>query len=99
MSAPVQHVSRPHLARRPLGRERRLAVNVTPAERVGRIAVGLAATAAGAFLLAGASAVLALALEALLVAAGIDLVVTGATGACPLYARLGRPSVLPRSQP
>ena len=99
MSAPVQPAPRPRVERRSLGRARRLAVNVTPAERVGRIAVGLAAMAAGAFLLAGAGAVLALALEALLVAAGIDLVVTGATGACPLYARLGRPSLPSRRQP
>ena len=99
MSAPVQHVPRPHLARCPLGRERRLAVNVTPTERAGRIALGLAAMAAGAFLLAGAGAVLAVALEALLAAAGLDLVVTGSTGHCPLYARLGRPSVPPRRQP
>jgi hypothetical protein len=33
-------------------------------------------------------------LEALLVAAGLDLMVTGATGFCPLYHRLG---YVPRS--
>ena len=33
-------------------------------------------------------------LEALLVAAGLDLAVTGALGHCPLYARLG---YLPKS--
>jgi hypothetical protein len=66
------------------------AVNITPAERLGRIIAGLAAIAAGAVMLAGAGS----ALEALLAAAGLDLAVTGALGHCPLYARLG---YLPRS--
>ena len=65
-------------------------VNITPAERAGRIAVGLAAVIAGAVLLAGAASALAI----LLVAAGLDLAVTGTVGHCPLYARLG---YLPRS--
>jgi Inner membrane protein YgaP-like, transmembrane domain len=69
-------------------------VNITPAERAGRIAVGLAAIVAGIVLLAGAGSVLAVVLEALLVAAGLDLVVTGGLGHCPLYAKLG---YLPRS--
>lgn len=64
-------------------------VNITPAERLGRIAVGLAAIIAGIILLTSAGAVLAVALEALLVAAGLDLAITGALGHCPLYARLG----------
>lgn len=76
------------------GRPAWRAVNITPAERLGRIAVGLAAIAAGAVLLAGAGSVLAVALEALLVAAGLDLVVTGRLRHCPLYARLG---YLPKS--
>ena len=37
---------------------------------------------------------LAMVLEALLVAAGLDLAVTGALGHCPLYAKLG---YLPKS--
>ncbi|MHB1612775.1 MAG: YgaP family membrane protein [Actinomycetes bacterium] len=98
MSAPVQHAPGPHLAPRSRRRARRPAVNITPAERAGRFALGLAAMAAGAVLLAGAGAVLAFALEALLVAVGLDLVVTGATGRCPLYARLGRPPLHPRGQ-
>jgi hypothetical protein len=53
-------------------------VNITPAERAGRIVVGLAAVIAGI----------------VLVAAGLDLAVTGALGHCPLYAKLG---YLPRS--
>jgi hypothetical protein len=69
-------------------------VNITPAERAGRIAVGLAAIIAGAVLLAAAGSVLAVVLEALLVAAGLDLAITGALGHCPLYQKLG---YLPRS--
>jgi hypothetical protein len=69
-------------------------VNITPAERLGRVAVGLAAIIAGIVLLAGAGSALAVVLEALLVAAGLDLAVTGALGHCPLYAKLG---YLPKS--
>jgi hypothetical protein len=68
-------------------------VNITPAERVGRIAVGLAAVIAGV-LLTSAGPVLAVVLELLLIAAGLDLTVTGALGHCPLYAKLG---YLPKS--
>ena len=43
--------------------------------------------------------VLAVLLELLLAAAGLDLVVTGALGHCPLYQRLGHmPASLRRSQ-
>ena len=68
---------------------RRLSVNITPSERVGRVAVGVATTAAGVLLLASAGSVLAVTLEVLLVLAGLDLVVTGALGHCPLYSKLG----------
>lgn len=71
------------------GRPAWRAVNITPAERLGRIIAGLAAMAAGAVLLAGAGSALAVVLESLLAAAGLDLAVTGALGHCPLYARLG----------
>jgi len=64
-------------------------VNITPAERLGRLAVGLAAIIAGITLLASTGSVLAVVLEALLVAAGLDLAVTGALGHCPLYQKLG----------
>ena len=64
-------------------------VNITPGERVGRIVIGLAAVIAGGALLAGAGSVLAVLLEVLLVLAGLDLLVTGAFGHCPLYQRLG----------
>jgi hypothetical protein len=68
--------------------------NSAVAERLGRIAVGLASIVAGTVLLTGAGAALAVVLEALLVAAGLDLAVTGALGHCPLYAKLG---YLPKS--
>jgi hypothetical protein len=68
---------------------KRLAVNITPMERVGRIAIGAAAAIGGLVLLASAGGALAVALELLLVLAGLDLVVTGALGHCPLYKKLG----------
>ena len=73
----------------PHGRRLRLSINITPAERAGRIIIGLGAVIAGAILLASAGSVLAVVLEALLVAAGLDLAVTGALGHCPLYHKLG----------
>ena len=66
-----------------------LTVNITPIERVGRIVVGLLGVAGGALLLAGAASAIAVVLELLLILAGLDLVVTGATGYCPLYKKLG----------
>lgn len=64
----------------------RLSINVTPLERVGRIAVVLA----GSLLLASAGGVPAVVREVLLVLAGLDLVLAGALGHCPLYRRLGQ---------
>lgn len=73
-------------------------INITPSERLGRIAVGGAAAIVGILLLASASGALAIVLLALLVLAGLDLVVTGALGHCPLYAKLGHiPASLRRS--
>jgi uncharacterized membrane protein len=73
-------------------------VNITPAERVGRILLGLVGAVGGILLLAGSPTALAGTLEVLLVLAGLDLVVTGATGHCPLYQRLGHlPASLRRS--
>lgn len=69
-------------------------VNITPAERLGRIGLGLAAIVTGIVLLAGATSLLAVVLEVLLVLAGLDLLVTGALGHCPLYQKLGH---VPRS--
>lgn len=73
---------------------RHLPINITPVERLARVAVGLAGAIIGVWLLAFASGVGLVVLEALLVLVGIDLVVTGALGHCPLYRRLGH---VPRS--
>lgn len=73
---------------------RRPGVNITPAERAGRIVLGAAAVIAAAVLLAAAGSALAIALAALLAAAGLDLAVTGLSSHCPLYQRLGH---VPRS--
>ena len=89
--------SGPAVLDRPAGTGHRPAwrtVNITPIERAGRIAVGVAAIIAGIVLLTSAGSALAVVLEALLVAAGLDLAVTGALGHCPLYAKLG---YLPKS--
>ena len=64
-------------------------VNLTTTERAGRVVLGVAAMIAGAVLLLSAGSVVAVVLEVLLIAAGLDLAVTGALGHCPLYARLG----------
>lgn len=69
-------------------------INITPSERAGRVIVGGAAAIVGAVLLASTGGALAVVLETLLVLAGLDLVVTGALGHCPLYAKLGH---MPRS--
>ncbi len=68
---------------------KRLEINITPIERAGRIVLGAAAAIGGVVLLASTGTALAIVLEALLVVAGLDLVVTGALGHCPLYSKLG----------
>lgn len=68
---------------------KRPSINITPAERAGRVLVGAAAVIAGLVLLVSAGGALTAGLEVLLVLAGLDLVVTGALGHCPLYAKLG----------
>ena len=78
---------------------RRFTVNISRAEQVGRVVLGAGAVVVGVILLLSAQTVLAVLLELLLVAAGLDLVVTGALGHCPLYQRLGHmPASLRRSQ-
>lgn len=67
----------------------RWTVNLSTTERVLRITLGGLAALAGVVLLSTAASATGVILELLLVAAGLDLVVTGATGHCPLYARLG----------
>ena len=63
-------------------------VNITSPERVGRIVLGVAAVLAGVLLLLAAGSLLTVVLEVLLIAAGLDLAITGALGHCPLYAKL-----------
>lgn len=80
--------------KQPLGRFHWPSINITPAERLGRIVLGTLAAVAGVVLLTSAASTPAVALDVLLIAAGLDLVVTGALGHCPLYRKLG---YLPRS--
>ncbi len=78
---------------------RRPSVNISPAERAGRIVLGVVAVITGSVLLVSAATVLAVVLEVLLVAAGLALVITGWLGHCPLYARLGHvPASIRRSR-
>jgi Inner membrane protein YgaP-like, transmembrane domain len=69
-------------------------INISPAERLGRVVLGLAAVIAGLVLLTAAGSVLAVVLQVLLTLASLDLLITGALGHCPLYAKLGH---VPRS--
>ena len=72
-------------------------VNISNAERFARVLLGGFAAALGIVLLAGAATPAIAVLEVLLVLAGFDMVVTGALGHCPLYAKLGHvPSSLRR---
>ena len=73
---------------------RRPKVNIPPLERWGRVIVGTIGVVAGAWLLTSASGAVVVGLEALLILAGLDLIVTGALGHCSVYSKLG---YLPRS--
>ena len=73
---------------------KRPTINITPAERLGRILVGLVGAIGGLILLGSAGGAFVAVLEVLLVLAGLDLIVTGALGHCPLYNKLG---YVPRS--
>ncbi|MBW4078257.1 MAG: DUF2892 domain-containing protein [Acidobacteria bacterium] len=75
-----------------------MSINITPAERIARIAMGGVGVIAGAVLLASAVSILAVILEVILIVAGLDLVITGALGHCPLYAKLGHVPKSLRSQ-
>lgn len=68
---------------------RRPAINITPGERAGRVVVGSVTALAGLVLLDGHPGTVAAVLEVFLILAGLDLVVTGALGFCPLYRKLG----------
>lgn len=76
---------------------RRLVVNIIPQERVARIVVGLLGVVGAVVVLAGSPAAVGAVLAVLLGLAGVDLMVTGALGHCPLYARLGHGPVSLRS--
>ncbi|MBI2765934.1 MAG: DUF2892 domain-containing protein [Chloroflexi bacterium] len=65
-------------------------VNLTPIERVARVAAGAAGAIGAVVWLAFVPSAVVAAGAVLLAAAGIDLVVTGARGYCPLYAWLAR---------
>lgn len=73
---------------------RRPPINITPPERLARVAVGTGGAIAGMWLLTSASGIGLVILEVALVLSGLDLVITGALGFCPLYRRLGH---VPRS--
>ena len=64
-------------------------VNITPLERVGRIVIGLIGVVGGFVLLASSGGALTALFAILIALAGLDLVITGALGHCPLYSRLG----------
>lgn len=68
---------------------RRPTINITDKERAGRVLIGSATALAGLLLLDGHPGTVAAILEVLLILAGLDLVVTGALGFCPLYRKLG----------
>ena len=89
MTRPQADIVRANLPASRRGAWRRPSVNITSAERTGRILIGLAAVIVGGVLLSAATSVVTGVLEALLIAAGLDLFVTGALGHCPLYQRLG----------
>lgn len=65
------------------------AVNINPIERWGRVMVGTVGVITGAVLLTGAAGLAVTSLKVLLILAGLDLIVTGALGRCPLYSKLG----------
>lgn len=76
----------------------RLTVNISPLERAARIGLGLIGVIGAVALLIGSSELVTVVLAVLLGAAGLDLMVTGALGHCPLYAKLGHvPASLRRS--
>lgn len=67
----------------------RPSINIRPAERVGRVLIGAVGLVGGIVLLASGASAAIMVLEVLLALTGLDLMVTGALGHCPLYAKLG----------
>ena len=76
-----------------------MSINITFAERIGRVFVGMAGAAAGAALLVSATSVLAIVFEVLITASGIELIVTGVLRHFPLHSKIAHvPASLRRSQ-
>lgn len=67
----------------------RPSVNISGAERAGRIAPGVFGAVVVLLILRSGGGTVPLVLELLLVAAALDLFLTGLTGHCPPYAKLG----------
>ena len=68
---------------------KRRTVNITPLERTIRILVGTGLVLAALAVVSGGITVISVVGALLLAGAGLDLLITGLTGFCPLYARLG----------
>ena len=85
----VQDIRSAGEARQRFSERRRLAVNITPIERWGRIVLGLAAVIVAVVLLGSATSTVAVVLEVLLALAGLNVAATGALGHCSLYQKLG----------
>ena len=63
--------------------------NVGPVDRILRVALGGALASWAALRLLGGGGLVALLVDLALIAVGLDFVVTGIRGHCPLYQRLG----------
>lgn len=70
--------------------------NLGTVERVLRILLGGALAVGASWLFLGGGALAARLLDVALIALGVDFVVTGIRGYCPLYARLGWSTARPR---
>ena len=73
--------------------------NVGSLERVLRVVLGGALAAGAGWMLLGGGSLLAILLYIALAALGVDFVVTGARGYCPLYKWLGWSSAGPKESP
>lgn len=71
--------------------------NVGPAERAIRVLLGGALAAWAIWLLSGGGTIVWVLLYIALIAFGVDFVVTGLRGYCPLYKRLGWSTSHPRA--
>lgn len=73
-----------------MGKGPSMKTNIATRERVVRIVAGIVLAIAGVLFILKAGALGSQALAAAGVILGLDLVITGATGFCPLYVMLGR---------